>query len=207
MPWSPRPTRHVSKPLGTLLDYIESDPACSTPTAWPSANCCNRCRPTVAKDTSLPAIKVHKRISEDLDALVEIEHNYEKEIRRIFDRFEQRAIELKRERWEDYVAHLKKLYTREQILKDYGVVMPYPAAKNAAAEAKARDEDGEIFGRGLPKKTVVLTFDDGPHKLYSDEIAAILKQYGAPAVFFNVGRNLGTLDAGRQRRSCPAAPQ
>jgi peptidoglycan/xylan/chitin deacetylase (PgdA/CDA1 family)/uncharacterized caspase-like protein len=201
---STSPTRFDA--LGTLLTYIESDPGLFDADRLAFRELLQSLQATVAKDTSLPAIKVHKRISEDLDALIEIEHNYEKEIRRIFDRFEQRAIELKRERWEDYVAHLKKIYTREQILKDNGVVMPYPAAKNAAAEAKARDEDGEIFGRGLPKKTVVLTFDDGPHKLYSEEIAAILKQYGAPAIFFNVGRNLGSLDeAGNAKLSGGAA--
>jgi hypothetical protein len=53
---------------------------------------------------TLPAIKLHKRISEDLDALQDIERNYDKEIRLVFGRFEPRAIELKRERWEDYVA-------------------------------------------------------------------------------------------------------
>jgi hypothetical protein len=38
----------------------------------------------VARDSSLPAIKLHKRVSEDLDALAEIERNYEKEIRAVF---------------------------------------------------------------------------------------------------------------------------
>ena len=33
----------------------------------------------VARDSSLPAIKLHKRIGEDLDAMAEIERNYEKE--------------------------------------------------------------------------------------------------------------------------------
>jgi hypothetical protein len=52
----------------------------------------------------------------------------------------------------------------------------------------------------------VLTFDDGPHRRYSEEIAAILKQYDAPAVFFSVGRNLGTLDAnGAARLNAGAA--
>jgi hypothetical protein len=80
----------------------------------------------VAKDSSLPAIKLHKRVSEDLDALAEIERNYEKEIRAVFGRFESRSIELKREKWDSYVAYLKTLYQRERILKDYGVVLPYP---------------------------------------------------------------------------------
>ena len=161
--------------LDKLLAYIESDPELFDADRLAFREVLETLRTTIAKDGSLPAVKEHKRISEDLDAIAEIERNYEKEIRSIFDRFETRAIELKREKWSDYVAHLKKLYNREQILKDYGVVTPYPEA----ADAKARDENEEIFGRGLPKKTVVLTFDDGPHRVYSDEIVAILKQYDA----------------------------
>ena len=88
----------------------------------------------------LPAIKLHKRISEDLDALAEIERNYEKEIRQIFGNMGQRAIELKRERWDDYVAQLKKLYNREQILKENGVV-------DALHHAAGRFHPGTEAGR------------------------------------------------------------
>src|SRR5205823_4647598 len=63
----------------------------------------------------------------------------------------------------------------------------------------------EIFGSGLPPKTIVLTFDDGPHKQYSEEIAAILKQYDVPAVFFNVGSNLGTIGADGKAKLGPGA--
>jgi peptidoglycan/xylan/chitin deacetylase (PgdA/CDA1 family)/uncharacterized caspase-like protein len=185
--------------LGALLDYIEADPGLYDADRLAFRELLQALRGHVAKDGSLPAIKLHKRISEDMDALAEIERNYDQEIRQIFGRFEARGIELKRERWEDYVARLKKLYSREQILKEYGVVLPYPAPP-AAATAVAGSEDGEIFGKSLPKKTVVLTFDDGPHKRYSEEIAAILKQYGAPAVFFSVGRNLGSVDASHQAK-------
>ncbi|OYY61815.1 MAG: polysaccharide deacetylase [Hydrogenophilales bacterium 28-61-11] len=188
---SPNPMRFDA--IGTLLDYIESDPGLYDADRLAFRELLQSLQASVARDTTLPAIKMHKRISDDLDALAEIERNYEKEIRQIFGRFDQRAIKLKRERWDDYVAHLKKLYSREQILKDYGMVLPYPAPRETPAGDATRDEPGEIFGRGLPRKTVALTFDDGPHRLYSDEIAAILKQYGAPAVFFNVGRNLGSV--------------
>jgi uncharacterized caspase-like protein/peptidoglycan/xylan/chitin deacetylase (PgdA/CDA1 family) len=185
--------------LNTLLTYVESDHDLFDADRLAFRELLQSLQADIARDSSLPAIKMHKRISEDLDALNEIEHNYEKEIRRIFGRFDQRAIELKRERWDDYVAHLKKLYSREQILKDYGVVLPYPEPKTAPPdekeEKKTQKEEGEIFGNHLPKKTVVLTFDDGPHKLYTEEIAAILKQYDAPAVFFSVGRNLGSVGA------------
>jgi peptidoglycan/xylan/chitin deacetylase (PgdA/CDA1 family)/uncharacterized caspase-like protein len=181
--------------LDALLTYIESDKELFDADRLAFRELLQTLRAYVARDSSLPAIKVHKRISEDLDALAEIERTYEKEIRQIFGRFEQRAIELKRERWDDYVAHLKKLYTREQILKDHGVVLPYPQPNPPASDATGKAETGEIFGTGLPKKTVVLTFDDGPHNLYTEEIAAILKQYDAPAIFFSVGRNLGAVDA------------
>ena len=177
--------------LNVLLTYIESDKELFDADRLAFRELLQAMLAYVARDGSLPAIKIHKRISEDLDALAEIEHNYEKEIRQIFGRFDQRAIELKRERWDSYIAYLQKLYTREQILKDYGVVMPYPEVK----DKQAKGDDKEIFGYNLPKKTVVLTFDDGPHNIYTADIAAILKQYSAPAVFFSVGRNIGSVDA------------
>jgi uncharacterized caspase-like protein/peptidoglycan/xylan/chitin deacetylase (PgdA/CDA1 family) len=179
--------------VSSLLTYIESDPSLFDADRLAFRELLQSLLEQVARDSSLPAIKTHKRISEDLEALAEIERNYEKEIREVFARFDQRAIALKRERWDAYVAHLKTLYARAAILKEYGVVLPYPEQK-APPEA-GRPEEKETFGTGLPKKTVVLTFDDGPHKRYSEEIAAILKQYGVPAVFFSVGRNMGNLDA------------
>lgn len=181
--------------IGALLDYVESGEGLYDADRLAFRELMQALLGHVAKDSSLPAIKLHKRVSEDLDALAEIERTYEKEINAVFGRFDTtRAITLKREKWENYVAYLKTLYQRDRILKDYGVVLPYPARPEPAAEQKGEDGD-EIFGKGLPKKTIVLTFDDGPHRRYSEEIAAILKQYDAPAVFFNVGRNLGTLDA------------
>lgn len=174
----------------TLLDYIESGEGMFDADRLAFREFLRSIQTSVALDSSLHAIKLHKRISEDLEALGEIEHLYEKEISQIFGRFEQRAIKLKRERWEDYVAHLEKIYPRAQILKENGVIVPYEAPKAGSLEdAEARKP--ELDGYELPPKTVALTFDDGPHPIYSAEIEAILKQYDAPAVFFNVGRNLG----------------
>lgn len=178
--------------LGTILDYVESNAELYDADRLAFREILRSLQNGVARDGSLPGIKLHKRISEDLDALNEIERNYDKEIRQIFGRFETRAIELKRERWDDYLAFLKKHYDREQILKDYGVVIPYPVP--AEAKAQTAEEGKEIYGHSLPSKTLALTFDDGPHATYTGEIAAILKQYGIPAVFFQVGSNLGSLD-------------
>jgi len=199
---SPSPARFEA--LHGLLDFIESDKSLYDADRLAFRELLQGLLGEVAKDTSLPAIKLHKRISEDLDALTEIEHNYEKEIRQVFGRFEQRSIELKREKWDAYVAYLKTLYQRDAILKEQGVVLAYPP-RPAPPGVAGQEEQGEIFGSGLPPKTVVLTFDDGPHKQYSEEIAAILKQYDVPAVFFNVGSNLGTIGADGKAKLGPGA--
>lgn len=191
--------------ISGLLDYVESDASLFDADRLAFRELLRSLQDDVSKDSSLPAIKLHKRIGEDLDALAEIERNYEKEIRLVFGRFESRAIELKRERWQDYLASLKKLYTRDQILKDYGVVVPYPEPPTKDVAKKGKDEsEGEVFGRSLPPKTLVLSFDDGPHATYTAEIAAILKQYNAPAMFFQVGTNLGTVGADGKAKLNPA---
>ncbi|WP_425510967.1 polysaccharide deacetylase family protein [Xanthomonas chitinilytica] len=181
-----RPQRFAT--LGAVLDYIESAPELYDADRLAFREVLRDLHERVGADSSLPAVKLHQRIGEDLDALDEIERNYNQEITRIFSRFDRtRAIELKREKWDDYVAHLRKLYQREAILRDYGVIEPYPMSM--------KDSEREIFGRDLPRKTVVLTFDDGPHRAHTDEIVAILKRYDVPGVFFEVGRNLGSLEA------------
>jgi len=198
--------------LSPLLDWIESDPSLYDADRLAFRDVLAGLQSALARNSTLAAIKLHKRVGDDLDALDEIQKNYDEEIRQIFSRFEQRAIVQKRERWDDYVAHLGKLYTRAQILKDHGVqpgaaasaaaVEAAPAASGATAATRGlkpaaapRPETGEIFGVGLPAKVVALTFDDGPHALYTREITAILKQYGAPGTFFEVGTNLGTVGA------------
>jgi len=174
--------------LGTVLDYIESAPELFDADRLAFREVLRDLHERVGADSSLPAVKLHQRIGEDLDALDEIERSYNQELTRIFSRFERtRAIDLKREKWEDYIAHLHKDYSREAILRDYGVIEPYPMSM--------KDSDREIFGRDLPAKTVVLTFDDGPHRAYTDEVVAILKRYDVPGVFFEVGRNLGKVEA------------
>ena len=174
--------------LGAVLDYIESAPELYDADRLAFREVLRDLHERVGADSSLPAVKLHQRIGEDLDALDEIERNYNQEITRIFSRFERtRAIELKREKWDDYVAHLRKHYPRETILRDFGVIEPYPMSM--------KDSEREIFGRDLPAKTVVLTFDDGPHKAHTDEIVAILKRYDVPGVFFEVGRNIGSVEA------------
>jgi peptidoglycan/xylan/chitin deacetylase (PgdA/CDA1 family)/uncharacterized caspase-like protein len=174
-----------------LLSYIESAPELYDADRLAFREVLLDLQKLAAADQTLPAIKLHKRVSEDITALDDIEKQYDKELSDIFSRFETRAIVPKRERWDDYVAHLRTLYAREQIMKDYGVIVPYPEQPKTVEQEV---ETKEIFGNKLPLKTVVLSFDDGPHATYTPEIAAILKQYNVPGTFFEVGQNLGKLD-------------
>lgn len=193
---SPSPQRFSS--LGTVLDYIESAPDLFDADRLAFREVLRELHERVGKDSSLPAVKLHQRIGEDLEALDEIERTYNQEITRIFSRFDRtRAIALKREKWDDYITHLHAQYRRADILRDYGVIEPYPMSM--------KDSDREIFGRDLPPKTVVLTFDDGPHKAYTDEVVAILQRYDVPGVFFEVGRNLGQVQADGKVKLGPLA--
>ncbi|MCC8536138.1 polysaccharide deacetylase family protein [Xanthomonas axonopodis pv. poinsettiicola] len=182
--------------IATVLDEVESAPDLYDADRLAFGEVLRDLHARIGKDSALPAVKLHQRIGEDLEALDEIERSYNTELTQIFSRFDRsRAIVPKREKWDDYVAHLRTLYTRETILRDHGVVEPYPFS--------ARDSDSEVFGRDLPPKTVVLTFDDGPHKAYTEEVVAILKRYDVPGVFFEVGRNLGNLDANGKPQLAP----
>ena len=180
--------------LEALLDRIEGEPGWFDADRLAFKDFLTRLAAQYAQSQSIAGLKLARRANEDLAVLAEVEQAYDRELKDVFGRFAKRGIELQREKWSDYVAKLSKLYNREQILKDYATIVPYtaPASKSGANEdADAR----EIFGGSLPPKTVVLTFDDGPHPKYTDDILDILKRYDAPAIFFNLGRNLGTVDA------------
>ena len=187
--------------LDSVLTYIESGEGLYDADRLAFRETLVSLQRLLAADGSLPAVKLQRRIADDLDALTEIQRAYDQELRQIFNRFAPRALELKREKWSDYIAHLKGIRTRDSIMRDYGVILPAQTQTPAATTA----DEKEQFGTDLPPKTVVLTFDDGPHRQYSDEIAAILKQYDAPAVFFEVGRNLGKVDADGKPRLGPLA--
>ena len=131
---------------------------------------------------------LHKRIADDVAALEQIQALYQKEISQIFSGLQTRGMIVHREAWEHYVAFLKTKYKREAILKESESQLP-PAESRGGAATKSKLE---MFGTELPPKTIALTFDDGPHPRYTDQVLAILKKYGLHAVFFEVGKNLGT---------------
>ena len=88
----------------------------------------------------------------------------------------------RRPRWEAYVAELRKR------------IPTPPAPALPLHEAPAADR--ELTGAGLPERVLVLSFDDGPHHAYTEPLKALLLKEHIPAVFFQVGRNLGKVDSG-----------
>ncbi len=129
---------------------------------------------------------VQLRLAEDDKALGEIRGLYEKEVSRIFARFETRGMTVHREAWEAYVASLKKSYSAAGILRDSGITIEEPPMAATPAGPST-----------LPDKTLVLTFDDGPHPKYTAQILDILARYKVKGVFFEVGRNLGAESNGK----------
>ena len=148
-----------------------------------------------------PSVALRKRIGDDAAALEQIQNLYQKEISQIFSGFQARGMAVHREAWGDYVAFLKTKYNREQVLRESASQLPAAETRGGAA---ARSKM-EISGLELPPKTVALTFDDGPHPRYTDQVLAILKKYGLHAVFFEIGRNVGTANDKNEVTLTPTA--
>ncbi len=130
------------------------------------------------------------RVDTDRQALAEIQSMYEKELDKIFGRFETRGMQVHREAWERYVAYLRTQYKREDILKEYESAIGQISSSNKPGH---QDNDLETYGTKLPPKTIVLTFDDGPHPRYTDRVLEILNKYQIKSVFFELGTNLATV--------------
>jgi peptidoglycan/xylan/chitin deacetylase (PgdA/CDA1 family)/uncharacterized caspase-like protein len=148
------------------------------------------------RDAGISKSGAHTALQKINDDLKSIQNAYQKEVSRVFSTLGTRGAQPKREKWEDYVKFLKGLFDIEQVLREYGgaKVEQEPGQEDETTRGARRDSKTEIYGYDLPAKSVVLTFDDGPHSRYTDEILAALKKYNARALFFNVGKNLGTVN-------------
>lgn len=127
------------------------------------------------------------RIEDDRKALKEIQSLYDRELDKIFGRFETRGMAVHREAWEKYVAFLKTKFTREQLLQEYA-----GRTKKKAPPQQEKQGPGKQGTPEFPPKSLVLTFDDGPHLRYTPRIMEILKKYDVKGVFFEIGSNIGS---------------
>lgn len=140
------------------------------------------------------------RLVDDQAALAAIQARYETEMQAVAASLRQRAMPLRRESWSQYLAFLAQQgYRRDALLQRYAERLDTPDAATVGMRGE-QEGDGpdvkaiETFGRQLPDKTLLLTFDDGPHPRHTDAVLAILARYGLNGVFFAVGRNIGKLD-------------
>jgi peptidoglycan/xylan/chitin deacetylase (PgdA/CDA1 family) len=139
------------------------------------------------------------RLNKTRDEIVAIRAGYNSEITAALT--ERPRAARKRPGWDAYVAFLHEQYPLARVMEELKAQLPAPEQHTtpspkgeAMVENALRDEwtDG-----GLPPKTLLLTFDDGPHPRFTAEILRILDYYKVKAIFFQVGRNLGVLRDGR----------
>ena len=121
-----------------------------------------------------------------------VQNTYGEEIAELLSAMGTRGLPL--EPWEEYLNHLKGLFDRDQLRAEFNqgsALLAEPATRGADPKKPKKDL---IWGFGLPKKTVVLTFDDGPHYRNTGAILDTLKEYKVQGYFFAVGKNIGKVD-------------
>ena len=165
-----------------FLDMLESNPAL-------------RDADKLAFRDVLAEIPSSPRVEKDRAALDAIQARYDAELRKIFGRLPTRGFVDKREAWEDYVAFVRAQISSDALIDGHAAEIDALAAGARGAGGGWRDDKDQITGQRFPEKSVLLTFDDGPSARYTPAILKILQRYGAPAVFFQVGRNIGKAEA------------
>ena len=105
---------------------------------------------------------------------------------------------LSRPLWDAYVRSVVSEISPERVMAqlDGDIFGAFPDNSDFS-EAAARARFLEWDGTELPERSVLLTFDDGPHATNTPRILDILQAQGVHAIFFMVGRNLGSLPDGK----------
>jgi len=119
-----------------------------------------------------------------------IQDTYQDDISELYNALGTRGLEL--EPWQDYLDFLNNRYDRNEIYREFNQAEP---ALNEPAVRGAESNQGPdlVWGYDLPDKSVVLTFDDGPHHRNTGAILDVLKEYDAKGYFFAVGQNIGAI--------------
>lgn len=100
-------------------------------------------------------------------------------------------------RWAAFIKRLSLHDNAKSILAELDrQITPGPVVNEDDSQAAAKARVLEWNGEELPPRTVLLTFDDGPHPVHTPLILDILKLKGIKAIFFQVGRNLGDVRDG-----------
>ena len=188
------PREERDQPIVALLDLIDSRKDWRDVDRLASLGVVNEMRLRV------PAgVPVALRLNKVREDLVAIRAAYNREFTAVLD--ERRPVARQRPEWDTYVKFLNEQYPLARVLEEFKTALPDAAQRTAPSpkgeavvQSALRDEwtDGD-----LPNKTVLLTFDDGPHPQFTAEILRILDHYRVKAIFFQVGQNLGVKREGR----------
>lgn len=176
-----KPSSDRDPVVSSLLDWIENGPGLVELDHLAFRDPLRILQLGLSKDSSTQGSALRSRISQDLAEVDRVEAKAESEYRQVFGGPGVKPQGGERKIWQAYVEHLRRLYPEIEL-------------KPPPAPGPQPEIGQELSGREFPEKVLVLTFDDGPNRIYTEEIKNILQQNQAPAVFFEVGRNLGTLD-------------
>lgn len=168
--------------ITALLGWMEADPEVLELDRLAFRDSLRILLKPLGTDPTPSGLLLKQRLSHDLAEVDRVEALVESEYQRVFGGPDRPAQGGHRERWDAYVGEIQKRLPLEDILR--GKTIPSPATQLQGT--------GEINGTELPEKTLILSFDDGPHRIYTEEIKALLQKEGVPALFFQVGRNLGS---------------
>jgi len=174
--------------IAALLDWMEADPDLLELDRIAFRDSLRILQKPLSRDTSSAGTLLNRRLARNLAEADRVEALVESEYQRVFGGPGVTARGGQRERWDAYVAQLSLRISLDALLKSTAIPSPTVGLEGS----------GEINGTELPKKVLILSFDDGPHRIYTEEIKALLLKEHVPALFFEVGRNLGAQDtAGR----------
>lgn len=95
------------------------------------------------------------------------------------------------ESWQVYLDFLRTKFSLNQIYQEFN----QQEAAITGEQHRGAGKKDLLWGYNMPEKTVVLTFDDGPHYKNTDKILDTLKEFDAKAYFFAIGKNIGKVDS------------
>jgi peptidoglycan/xylan/chitin deacetylase (PgdA/CDA1 family) len=153
----------------------------------------------VAKKASLNPTEA-KQIRNLLKNLAVAHNKYGQELNTALSQKVIAQTKPERPAWAAYIAEVEQQFPATSLLEALKGALPTaeqqatPSDKSADFVAQTRANEWQ--GLQLEKGSVLLTFDDGPHPIYTKEILSILARYKVKAIFFQLGQNLGTVTAG-----------
>ena len=181
--------------IGALLDWMEADPDLLALDRLAFRDSLRVLQKPLVADTTPTGLQLNHRLVRDLRAADRIEALVDAEYQQVFGGPGTPARGGQRDLWQTYVAELQRRIPRDPLIQ--GASIPSPAATLQSSR--------EINGTELPEKVLILSFDDGPHRVYTEEIKALLQKEQVPALFFEVGRNLGVQTTSGQIKLSPLA--